>query len=118
MVGSPTLSVHLSSPAAERSQRRGVDGRLILFAKLYDVAPDGTATLAHRLVSPVRVTDVRKPLTIAPSIVHRFPAGHRLRVVITSSDLNYRGNRKVLPVTIHTTPEHPGALTLPTAHHT
>lgn len=116
VVGSPTLSVRLSSPAAERSQRRGVDGRLVLFAKLYDVAPDGTATLAHRLVSPVRVTDVRKPLTIAlPAIVHRFPAGHRLRVVIASSDLNYLGNRTVLPVTVHTTRDHPGVLTLPGA---
>ena len=115
VTGSPTLSVRLSSPAAERSQRLGVDGRLVLFAKLYDVAPDGTATLAQRLVSPVRVTDVREPLTVAlPGIVHRFPAGHRLRVAIASSDLNYLGNRAILPVTVHTAPQTPGTLTLPT----
>ncbi|MFC6929398.1 CocE/NonD family hydrolase C-terminal non-catalytic domain-containing protein [Actinomadura yumaensis] len=115
VVGSPTLSVRLRSPAAERSQRTGVNGRLVLFAKLYDVAPDGTASLAQRLVSPVRVTDVRKPLSIRlPSIVHRFPAGHRLRLVIASSDLSYLGNRAVLPVTIGTSPSAPARLTLPT----
>ncbi|MFB4314066.1 CocE/NonD family hydrolase [Actinomadura sp. 21ATH] len=114
VVGAPTLSVRLSSPAAERGQRRGVDGRLVLFAKLYDVAPDGSATLAHRLVSPVRVGDVRKPLSIRlPGIVHRFAAGHRLRVVIASSDLSYLGNRAVLPVTVRTDPSRPGVLTVP-----
>ncbi|MEV4670090.1 CocE/NonD family hydrolase [Actinomadura geliboluensis] len=114
VVGSPTLSVRLTSPAAAWSQTRGVDGRLVLFAKLYDVAPDGTATLARRLVSPVRVTDVRKPVTVAlPGIVHRFRAGHRLRVVVASSDLNYLGNRAVLPVTVRTNPKTPGTLALP-----
>ncbi|MQY02556.1 S15 peptidase family protein [Actinomadura macrotermitis] len=116
VAGSPTLAVRLSSPAAEKSQRAGVNGRLVLFAKLYDVAPDGTATLAHRLVSPVRVTDVRKPLTVQlPGIVHRFGAGHRLRVVIASSDLSYLGNRTVLPVTVRTDQDRPGVLTLPVA---
>ncbi|GAA2166534.1 alpha/beta fold hydrolase [Actinomadura napierensis] len=115
VAGSPTLKVRLDSPAAVRSQRSGVNGRLILFAKLYDVAPDGSVSLVHRLVSPVRVADVRKPLTVQlPSIVHRFAKGHRLRVAIASSDLSYLGNRNVLPVTVRTGPADPGALTLPT----
>ncbi|MFF0520143.1 CocE/NonD family hydrolase [Actinomadura nitritigenes] len=115
VVGSPALTVRLDSPAAVRSQKSGVNGRLILFAKLYDVAPDGSVSLVHRLVSPVRVADVRKPLTVAlPSIVHRFAKGHRLRVAIASSDLSYLGNRGVLPVTVRTGPADPGVLTLPT----
>ncbi|MFI0352654.1 alpha/beta fold hydrolase [Actinomadura sp. 9N407] len=116
VAGSPTMSVRLSSPAAVRSQRAGVDGLLVLFAKLYDVAPDGTTRLVHRLTSPVRVADVRKPLTIQlPGIVHRFEAGHRLRAVIAASDLSYLGNRATLPVTVHTDPNRPGVLTVPAA---
>jgi predicted acyl esterase len=63
----------------------------------------------------VRVTDVRRPLTIQlPTIVHRFAQGHRLRIVIASSDLSYLGNRSILPVTVQTSPADPGVLTLPT----
>ena len=114
VVGSPTLRVRLDSPAAVLSQKSGVNGRLILFAKLYDVAPDGSVSLVHRLVSPVRVKDVREPLTVQlPSIVHRFAKGHRLRVAIASSDLTYMGNRAILPVTVRTSPSDPGVLTLP-----
>ncbi|MFD0688339.1 CocE/NonD family hydrolase [Actinomadura fibrosa] len=114
VAGMPALSVRLDSPAAVKSQRTGVNGRLVLFAKLYDVAPDGSASLVHRLVSPVRVRDVREPLSIQlPGIVHRFAAGHRLRVAIASSDLSYLGNRTVLPVTVRTDPKAPGVLTLP-----
>jgi ABC-2 type transport system ATP-binding protein len=115
VVGSPTLKVRLSSPAAVQSQKSGPNGRLVLFAKLYDVAPDGSQSLDHRLISPVRVTDVRRPLTIQlPTIVHRFAQGHRLRIVIASSDLSYLGNRSILPVTVQTSPADPGVLTLPT----
>ena len=35
----------------------------MLFAKIYDVAPDGTKMLQNRLISPVRVADVTKPVT-------------------------------------------------------
>jgi predicted acyl esterase len=115
VVGSPTLKVQLDSPAAVKSQKSGANGRLILFAKLYDVGPDGSQSLDHRLISPVRVEDVRKPLTIQlPAIVHRFAKGHRLRVAIASSDLSYLGNRSILPVTVRTGPADPGVLTLPT----
>lgn len=38
--------------------------RLVLLAELYDIAPDGTKTLVHRLVAPVRVPDVTKSFTV------------------------------------------------------
>ena len=42
VVGTPTLDVQLSAPAAALSQGSGPAGQLVLFAKLYDVGPDGT----------------------------------------------------------------------------
>ena len=65
----------------------------MVFAKLYDVGPDGAIELPHRLISPVRVADVTKPVTIElPAIVHRFAAGHRLVVVLAGGDIAYRGS--------------------------
>ncbi|MGH3391064.1 MAG: hypothetical protein ACRDOO_19525 [Actinomadura sp.] len=55
----------------------------------------------------------RYPRTSIPSAIARFAAGHRLRVVLASSDLSYLGNRTVLPVTVHTGPDLFGLLTIP-----
>jgi ABC-2 type transport system ATP-binding protein len=114
LVGSPRLTVHLDAPVAARTQATGPAGRLVLFAKLYDVAPDGTRTLHHRLISPVRVADVTEPVTVAlPAVVQRFPAGHRISVVLAASDAAYAGNQLVQPVTVRTGPSRPGVLRLP-----
>lgn len=68
--------------------------KLVLFAKVYDVAPDGGKTLVNRLVAPVRVPDVTRSFTVRlPGIVHRYEAGHRLEFVIAASDSAYFGNR-------------------------
>jgi ABC-2 type transport system ATP-binding protein len=113
-VGVPTLDVRLASAAAALGQVAGPVGRLIVFAKLYDVAPDGSLTLVHRLVSPVRVADVREPLRIElPGIVHRWESGHRLRLVLAASDAVYANNLAVYPVTVRTDPAAPPVLTLP-----
>lgn len=113
-VGVPTLDVRISSPAAALTQAVGPGGHLVLFAKLYDVAPDGSVTLQHRLVSPVRVTDVNKPVHVElPGIVQRWPAGHRVRLVLAASDAAYAGNTAVYPVTVTTGPSDPGVLRLP-----
>jgi len=114
LVGSPRLTLHLTAPVAAQSQRTGPAGHLVLFAKVYDVAPDGTVTLTHRLISPVRVADVTKPVRITlPGVVHRFPQGHRIRVVVAASDAAYAGNAVVQPVTITTGPDRPSVLRLP-----
>ena len=74
----------------------------ILFAKLYDVAPDGTVTLVQRLVSPVRIDDVDHPVTITlPGVVHRYLSGHRIKLVLATADVSFSGARvpNVLTVT-------------------
>lgn len=101
VAGTPTLDVQLHTPLAIPST--GPAGQLVLFAKLYDVAPDGTASLVHNLVAPARISDPTKPLHITlPAIVHRFAEGHEIRLVLGSGDLNYRGGLASEPVTIST----------------
>ncbi|GHB16496.1 hypothetical protein GCM10010377_02720 [Streptomyces viridiviolaceus] len=115
VVGAPRATLKVVSPAAERTQDSGdAADKLVLFAKLYDVAPDGRQTLVHRLVAPVRVPDVTKPFTVTlPGIVHRYEEGHRLRFVIAASDGAYLGNRGIKPVTVVSAPGDTGVLRLP-----
>ncbi|MEW2403931.1 CocE/NonD family hydrolase [Streptomyces sp. NPDC046862] len=115
VVGAPQATLRVTSPDAERVQgSRDAADKLVLFAKLYDVAPDGTQTLVRRLVAPVRVPDVTQRFTVSlPGIVHRYEAGHRLRFVVAASDDAYIGNRGTKRVTISSTPEDTGALRLP-----
>jgi ABC-2 type transport system ATP-binding protein len=66
------------------------------------------------VISPARVTDVTKPVTIElPGIVHRFAPGHRLAVVLAGGDLAYRGSTTPQPVTLTTGAGHVQQLTLP-----
>ncbi|SEP09405.1 ABC-2 type transport system ATP-binding protein [Trujillonella endophytica] len=83
VVGAPTVDLAVSSPT----------GTAVLFAKLYDVAPDGGRTLPAGLVSPLQLTgvstDPAAPTEVSvalPGIVHRFEAGHTMRVVVSSTD--------------------------------
>ncbi|RLK14089.1 ABC-2 type transport system ATP-binding protein [Micromonospora sp. M71_S20] len=86
VVGAPTVDVRAASPT----------GEAVLFVKLYDVDPNGAATLPNGLVAPVRLTglpptiDAARPVTVTlPAIVRRLEAGHRLRVVVATSDQAY-----------------------------
>lgn len=113
-VGEPALDVRFTSPVAELTQRHGPGGQLVVFTKLYDVAPDGSVQLVHRLVSAVRVPDVRERVRIAlPTVAHRWEQGHRIRVVLAASDIGYAGNNAVLPVEVRSTVADPPTLTLP-----
>ncbi|WP_245821197.1 alpha/beta fold hydrolase [Geodermatophilus pulveris] len=83
VVGASTIDLAVASPG----------GSATLFAKLYDVAPDGTTTLPAGLVAPLALSglsaDPTAPSTVSvtlPGIVHRFEAGHTLRVVVSSTD--------------------------------
>ncbi len=112
LAGIPSVSFRVDAPtftaAVDPAQK------LLLFAKLYDVAPDGTATLNRALVSAARVGDPTKPVTIElPGIVHRYAKGHRLRVTIATSSATHRGGLGAGPVTIATSPQDPGVLTIP-----
>jgi putative CocE/NonD family hydrolase len=114
VVGAPVVNLHLSAPVAAQSQAGGHSGQLVLFAKVYDVAPDGTKVLKNRLTSPLRVADVTKPVKLQlPGIVHRFATGHRIQVVVAASDFAYAGNTAPQPVTISTSPLAPSTLGLP-----
>ncbi|MCX5400925.1 CocE/NonD family hydrolase [Streptomyces sp. NBC_00102] len=115
VVGAPRARLRVSSPKAERTRNSGdASDRLVLFVKVYDLAPDGSAELVHRLVAPVRVPDVTRPFTVRlPAVVHRFAGGHRLRLVIAGSDTAYYGNRGAKPVTVTGSPQDPGVLELP-----
>ncbi|NYF55590.1 alpha/beta fold hydrolase [Micromonospora purpureochromogenes] len=86
VAGSPTFALRAASPT----------GAAVLFVKLYDVDPNGAATLPDGLVAPVRLTglpkslDDARPVTVTlPAIVRRIEAGHRLRVVVATSDQAY-----------------------------
>jgi predicted acyl esterase len=103
VVGSPRLHVTFLAPTAAVSQLSGPAGELTVFAKLYDVAPNGTATLIHGLVAPARIPNVNEPVTITlPAIAHQFGVGHRLEVVVAGGDINYRGGNLPTPVVIAT----------------
>jgi ABC-2 type transport system ATP-binding protein len=81
LTGSPAVRVRVSGAP-----------EVTLFAKLYDVDQAGNATLPSQLVSPVRVTGARagRVVTIAlPAIDHDFSTGHRLRLVLTTTDYGY-----------------------------
>ena len=83
VVGAATATLAVSSPT----------GTATLFAKLYDVAPDGSMTLPAGLVAPLRLTGLSTdptaptavPVTL-PGIVHRFEAGHTMRLLVSSTD--------------------------------
>lgn len=115
VVGAPKATLKVVSPKTERVQNSGdAADKLALFAKVYDVAPDGSQKLVNRLVAPVRVPDVTRPFTVElPGIVHRYEAGHRLRFVIAASDTAYVGNRGLKPVTVVSAPQDTGVLELP-----
>ncbi|MBC7271249.1 MAG: alpha/beta fold hydrolase [Streptomyces sp.] len=83
ITGSPTATVHIESTSDDA----------VLFGKVYDVGPDGTQqVLPSQLVTPVRIEDAKagKDVTLTlPAIDHEVEKGHRLRLVLASTDLGY-----------------------------
>jgi LPXTG-motif cell wall-anchored protein len=62
---------------------------LVFFGKVYDVAADGSATLIHRLIAPVRVPagNVDRPVDIKLlGFAHRFAKGHAVRLTLAATD--------------------------------
>ena len=87
---------------------------VVLFGKIYDVAPDDSLLLVHRLVSPIRIADLSQAAHLnLPGVVHRYPAGHRLRLVLAASDQAYVGSRAPHTITITVNPSTPFRLRLP-----
>ena len=115
MIGVPTADVSVSAPTFEDATAAGgAPSELVLFFKLYDIKPDGTIVLAHRLIAPVRIADFTHRVHVQlPGIVHRFAKGDRIALTVAASDAAYRGNNTSGPVTISTSPANPGLLKLP-----
>ncbi|MEV7227654.1 alpha/beta fold hydrolase [Polymorphospora sp. NPDC051019] len=111
VVGSPTVSVRAASPT----------GEAVLFVKLYDVDPNGAATLPSGLVAPVRLTGLpadigqARPVTVTlPAIVHRVEAGHHLRLVLATADQAYATPVEPTVYTVGLGAGSTGPVTLPT----
>jgi ABC-2 type transport system ATP-binding protein len=83
VTGSPTATLHVKSTSEDA----------VLFGKVYDVGPDGRQqVLPSQLVAPVRVEGAKagKDVTLTlPAIDHEVDKGHRLRLVLASTDLGY-----------------------------
>ncbi|WDZ85609.1 alpha/beta fold hydrolase [Micromonospora cathayae] len=108
VVGAPTVSIRAASPT----------GEAVLFVKLYDVDPNGAASLPNGLVAPVRLTGLperieqAQPVTVTlPAIVRRIEAGHRVRIVVATSDQAYATPAEP---TVHTVAPGDGPVVLPT----
>jgi ABC-2 type transport system ATP-binding protein len=71
-----------------------VDGPATLFAKMYDVAPGGRAGPARRIAAPLRMTSAGEADVALPAIDYKFERGHRLRVVLASTDMGFATSAK------------------------
>ncbi|WP_435225851.1 alpha/beta fold hydrolase [Streptomyces sp. Tue6028] len=105
ITGTPTATVHVTSSA----------GDAVLFAKVYDVGPGGRQqVLPSQLVTPLRVEGARtgKDVTVTlPAVDHEVQKGHRLRLVLASTDLGYASPSAPATYTVSLK----GDLTVPTA---
>lgn len=116
LIGVPSVDLRIAAPVQEASGQLGAVGEVALFFKLYDVAPDGTITLTHRVISPARIANPGVPVHVElPGLVHRFPKGHRLVLAVSGGDTSYRAGNVPGPVTILTSRARPGVLHLPIA---
>ncbi|MER5840618.1 alpha/beta fold hydrolase [Streptomyces prasinus] len=105
ITGSPTATVHVRSTGDDA----------VLFGKVYDVGPDGRQqVLPSQLVAPLRVegAEAGKDVTVTfPAVDHEVRQGHRLRLVLASTDLGYASPAAPATYTVSLK----GDLTVPTA---
>lgn len=105
VTGSPTVRVNVTAGS----------GDAVLFGKVYDVSPDGKQqVLPSQLVTPHRITPAQqgRPVELTlPAVDHEIDSGHRLRLVLSATDLGYASPAE--PVTYTASLESP--LTVPTA---
>src|ERR1019366_4424849 len=81
VTGAPAVHIRVSGAA-----------QVTLFVKVYDVDQAGNTTLPDQLAAPLRVsagTAGRVVTVQLPAIDYDFAAGHRLRLVLTTTDFAY-----------------------------
>ena len=107
VVGAPTVRLKVASPT----------GSATVFVKLFDVDPNGTATLSGGLIAPVRLTGLPADITAAqpvtvtlPAIVRQIDAGHAVRITVATSDQAFLTPPEPATYTVAVEP----AVTLPT----
>jgi hypothetical protein len=108
-VGTPTAHLHLHDATGAPD--------VTLFARLLDVAPDGSAVMVPRAPAPVRIpagttSDLAADMKLLP-FAHRFLAGHRLRLSLASTDAAMAGNRAPDVITLVQGGANPATLSLP-----
>ncbi|MFI8005099.1 alpha/beta fold hydrolase [Streptomyces sp. NPDC086010] len=105
VTGSPTVRVNVTAD----------HGDAVLFGKVYDVSPDGKQqVLPSQLVTPHRITPGQqgRPVELTlPAVDHEVDAGHRLRLVLSATDLGYASPAEPATYTVSLD----GPLTVPTA---
>ena len=115
---SPPFSAAMDSigvPSARLRLSHVAPTDLVLFGKVYDVAPDGSVTLIHRLIAPVRIPSaaLAKPVDIKLlGFAHRFAAGHAVRLTLAATDQTSYNNKVADVITVTTGPG--TTFTLPT----
>jgi ABC-2 type transport system ATP-binding protein len=114
VAGAPQVRLAVSAVPGRPS------GEPVLFAKVYDVAAGGdapgTRTLLGNAVSPVRLPatgPVPAEVTVSlPAVVATLAAGHRLEVVVTTTDQSYAA--ATLPAVHRIAPAGDATLSVPT----
>ncbi|KOV69073.1 ABC transporter ATP-binding protein [Streptomyces sp. NRRL WC-3618] len=105
ITGSPTATVHVKATSEDA----------VLFAKVYDVSANGRQqVLPGQLVTPLRVEGAKEGKDVAitlPAIDHKVEKGHRLRLVLASTDLGYASPAAPATYTVSVRSD----LTIPTA---
>ncbi|MFF9685739.1 alpha/beta fold hydrolase [Streptomyces sp. NPDC014623] len=108
-------AVHVTGSPTVRVNVKADQGDAVLFGKVYDVSPDGRQqVLPSQLVSPYRITpdEQGKPVELTlPAVDHEVDAGHRLRLVLSATDLAYASPAEPATYTVSLD----GPLTVPTA---
>ena len=105
LVGIPRLRVRLASAT----------GEALVFAKVYDVGPDGRALLVGYQARPTRLSELSgAPVEVdLAGMAHRLVAGHRLRLVLASTDAAYANRTVPDTYTVTLDPSYPAVLEVP-----
>lgn len=107
VVGVPTATLQVAH------DNPGQD--VALFLKLYDVAPDGGATLIRRQVAASRLpADTAGAVTLRLiGLAYRFEPGHALRLVVATTDAAYRNFTLPDAITLSSSADAPSVLRVP-----